>query len=155
MKKVIFSLLAFTMISLLALGQNERKAVTLDEKGPNGGIVQVINESYNVEMKRNSGNIEIYVKDSQNQELNAENELTGAVVVSYNDKTQQTFVLEPGLDLSNLTLNSQGEIHFVMLWAKHNGEYFEARYYIKEGKMWEDYDKRMEELKKHEKSTSE
>ncbi|MBT8196854.1 MAG: hypothetical protein HKO56_04385 [Bacteroidia bacterium] len=150
MKNTLLTLLALLMFSGAALSQNAKISKTLDEKGPNGGEVQVYDEKYSIEMKRNAGTIELYVSDEQKNALTAENSLSGAVVVNYNDKTEENFVIESGLDLSNLQIDANKEIYMVMLYAMHNGETFEARYYLKEGQMWKDYDKRMEEHKKRE-----
>jgi len=148
MKNTLFTLLALLVFSSAAFSQNARLVKTLDEKGPNGGEVQVYDEKYTIEMKRNAGTIELYITDSQDNELTAESNLKGAVVINYNDKTEQNYMLEPGFDLKNITIDSDKEIHMVLLYVEYDGEIFEARYYLKEGQMWKDYDKRMEELKK-------
>lgn len=150
MKNTLLTLLALLVFSGATLSQNAKLSKTLDEKGPNGGEVQVYNDKYTIEMKRNAGTIELYLSDEQQKALTAESNLTGAVVVSYNDKTEQNYMLEPGFDLTNIAIDSGKEIYLVMLYVEHNGEIFEARYYLKEGQMWKDYDKRMEELKKRE-----
>ena len=108
---------------VLALSQNAKISKTLDEKGPNGGEVQVYNDKYTIEMKRNAGTIELYLSDEQQKALTAESNLTGAVVVSYNDKTEQNYMLEPGFDLTNIAIDSGKEIYMVMLYVSITEKY--------------------------------
>ena len=146
--KTLFSLLAVSVFWASAFSQNANRVKILAEKGPNGGDVQVVNEKYNVEMKRNASSIELYILDEQKQALTAENDLSGAVVVAYSDQTEKSYILEPGFNLADIALESEGPIFMVMLSANYNGEYFEARYYLKEGDLEQQHDMRVLEMEK-------
>ena len=150
MKNTFLSLLTLVLFSSAAFSQNAKMVKTLDEKGPNGGEVQVYNETYTVEMKRNAASLEIYMNDVQQQALTAESGINGAVVVNYSNQIDKSYVIEPGLDLTNIVLESNEPINMVLIFVIHNGESFEVRYHLKEGKTEQDYDKRMLELKKRE-----
>ena len=149
MKNTFLSLLAILIFSSAAISQNAKMVKTLDEKGPNGGIVQVYDDTYTIEMKRNAGSLEFYLSDSQQGELTAESGITGAVVINYSNQTDKSYVLEPGFDLTNIIVEDM-PIYMVMIHVINGEEIFEARYYLKEGKMEQDYDKRLLELKQRE-----
>ena len=150
MKNSFLSLLTIVLLSSAAFSQNTKTGIILDENGPNGGEVQVFNDKYTIEMKRNESNISFFINDEQEQAITTENNIKGSVVINYSDKTEKAYLLEPGFDLTNINIDADKPIYMVLIYLTHNSEQILARYYLKEGMLEQDYDKKMMELKKRE-----